>query len=215
MRRFTSIYPLLLVFLVAPSALPSPAVQATDRITVAGQFLREFFPQLAGRTADIEYTARQSLHASNERLSVGFKVIDLCLRAPGQNAPVGNQQHPCFELDTRYQSPLLGEFGFQELQGKMVLTEGVVKGTTVNSHQPGAHPQTCPLGAVSSNDEVVRKLRLKSLSGFLGDTARVEDTEKAADNTTWTVHIVVGTTNPTRYFFLLDECGGIFHFGKI
>jgi hypothetical protein len=101
------------------------------------------------------------------------------------------------------------------VQGKLLLSEGVVKGSTINSHDPGAHPQTCPLGEVSSNDAVIRKLHLQSLSGFLGATARVEDVEKGADNSTWTVHVVVGAKNPTRYFFLLDECGSIYHFGRI
>jgi hypothetical protein len=205
----------LLLMFIKPVAAQAPASGSGDRIASAHQFLREFFPQLAGRTAEIEYTARQPLQQKIGYLSLGFRVIDLCLPAAGQNvAPVGNLQRPCSEYDKRYQSPLAGEFTFQNVHGRLVMVQGVFKGTTINSHEPGAHWQTCSMGEVHSEDDIIQKLRLKLLAPFLGGVLRVESVEKET-GPAWTVHLAVGGKVPSRYFFMLDECGSIFDFGKI
>jgi hypothetical protein len=205
----------LLLMLINPLAAQAPASRPADRIAAAHQFLREFFPQLAGRTAEIEYTARQRLQPTAGYLSLSFRVIDLCLPKPGQDvAAVGNLQRPCSEYDKHYQSPLAGGFTFQNVHGKLVMVQGVFKGTTINSHEPGAHWQTCSMGEVHSEDDIIQKLRLKLLAPFLGGVPRVESVEKET-GPAWTVHLAVGGKIPGRYFFMLDECGSIFDFGKI
>lgn len=204
-----------LLLLINPVLAQAPAPGLADRIAAAHQFLREFFPQLAGRTAEIEYTARQRLQPMTGYLSLNFRVIDLCLPKPGQEvAPVGNPQRPCSEYDKRYQSPLAGEFTFQNVHGRLVLVQGVFKGTTINNHEPGAHWQTCSMGKPHSDDDIIQKLRLKLLAPFIGGIPRVENVEKET-GPAWTVHLVVGGKVPGRYFFMLDECGSIFDLGKI
>lgn len=47
----------LLLILTNPVLAQAPPSGPADRIAAAHQFLREFFPQLAGHTAEIEYTA--------------------------------------------------------------------------------------------------------------------------------------------------------------
>jgi hypothetical protein len=53
------------------------------------------------------------------------------------------------------------------------MVQGVFKGTTINSHEPGAHWQTCSMGEVHSEDDIIQKLRLKLLAPFLGGVPRV------------------------------------------
>jgi hypothetical protein len=219
--KFT--YYLLFLVLLAGSSVAQtrktgPFVRIDDRAVLSEQFLRWFFPQLAGRDARVYFESGSSVSDFNDpsqyakpQGEVQFSVVDWCIppQDPGapRVSPNGRVGLPCTEYDKHYKPPLRGAITFLTRNGHVVPYEGRFQGELVEG------PGPCYGGNPVNREDFIKR-QLDRLSIFLGKEAKVVKVEGDGDDTPGTVWIKAGPSSyrHSLYAFYLNGCGYVTRF---
>jgi hypothetical protein len=188
---------------------PWPATPVSDQIVLTEQFIRDFFPQMASRSASIELRTSIGVGSEPTPSDINFEIIDWCAPTPPAGVPqVGHTVLLCTEYDKTYRRPLWGTIHYMKISGKIVPTEGRLHGDLFEG------PDACRESKPVSREDFIKRTRLDRLSAFMGKRVRMTNIEKEPEDGEWKVSIETGppASLHSQYDFYLDRCGYITNF---
>lgn len=231
------VFCVLLTTILLPSAKVEaqrhqPAALANDELILGHQFLRWYFPQIAGRDADLQFRAEMGLFYAKPNQDADwarprpltFEVVDWCPveMQPGAIRICGAPPLACTEKYKDYKRPLWGQLVFIPRNGRIVLYEAWLHGALLDTAESGWPVKSCYLTKPATTKALVERLQLRHLAVLLGGRVRVLEVNGGVGvsgrvgELGWNAHIEVSQgSKHIRYFFSLDDCGSIESLGPV